>query len=124
MEKEKIMICPDCRCPLRTGKPQRYETLCEHVTDPNKYFGGPMPPLRPAYYCKTKKCKSNSRHIFWNYYGDVYTGYGFWERIMIQVFKCYDFKKHYSIKNAIWAPKETTGTISYTGNKNIKANKA
>lgn len=59
MDREKL--CPRCKNPLSKGKSKRYETLSEHVLNPNKYLYY-KPPLRP-----TLKCNNGCyprRHFF------------------------------------------------------------
>lgn len=42
-----MMRCPKCKAELVEGGMQRYETMSEHVTDPNKKEY----PLRPTWVC-------------------------------------------------------------------------
>ena len=84
------MKCPKCKKELVSGKEKRYETLVEHCIDPNRYYHE-APPLREAYYCKTKKCANNDKCIFWNYHGEVYFRYNWWQKLLMK-FGYYGFK--------------------------------
>ena len=44
------MRCPICKTELAPGEPKEYETLMEHVSDPNKKSY----PLRSTYLCPNK----------------------------------------------------------------------
>ena len=56
---ENGCICPLCGTPVKYGLWGRYETLCEHASDPNGES-----PVRPTVLCTNRKC-----HAF---------GIGFW----------------------------------------------
>ena len=56
------MRCPYCRGPLYRGPKKVYETLLDHVTDPNNE----NLPQRRTLVCKC------SPDMFWDHYGDVY----------------------------------------------------
>lgn len=60
--------CPKCHKPLISGKEQRYETLSEHVCDPNNTTR----PLRPTLVCNNINCPASKEDIFWDSYGDFY----------------------------------------------------
>lgn len=62
---DKPMLCPFCKQPLVVGEQRRYETLCDHVDDPNRTDY----PLRNTYECSCKK----SKDTFWDIYGDYYS---------------------------------------------------
>ena len=93
------MHCPKCKQKLILGKSKRYETLVEHCSDPNKYYYE-APPLREAFYCKTKRCTNNDKHIFWNMYGDVHIGRNWWQKLLMK-FGYYKFKSK-NVDNAIF----------------------
>jgi len=57
------MRCPKCKAELVHGKGSRYETLVEHVMDPNMENY----PVRPAFVCPNK-CLGG----FYDPYGDFY----------------------------------------------------
>lgn len=64
-------MCPACELKLIKGSPKYYETLVEHVCDPNNTIF----PLRDTWICKNQKCKLYNLG-FWDetggYYGSVY----------------------------------------------------
>ena len=62
------------------GKQERFETLCDHVSDPNNERGLP---LRPTFICSNKKCPlEDGEIIFWDEMGDVYIeNYVFYEEL-------------------------------------------
>ena len=59
------MLCPFCKKKLIPGKLKSYETLVEHVCDPNNE----EVVLRPTYVCTC----SFSKNFFWDTEGDFYT---------------------------------------------------
>lgn len=63
--KKKKMRCPFCKSILIKGEMQRYETLCDHVCDPNRNDY----PLRETYICKC----ADANNSFWNDWGDFYS---------------------------------------------------
>ena len=60
------MKCPYCKSELIEGEYKEFETLCDHVCDPN----AESYPLRITYVCSGKCKQSNNR--FWDDYGDMY----------------------------------------------------
>jgi len=57
------MRCPKCKATLVKGKPKRYETLLEHVSDPNQKLL-----LRPTYICLGKCLGANQfSRIYYRY---------------------------------------------------------
>lgn len=58
------MRCPFCHRKLVKGNYQKFETLCDHVDDPNKEDY----PERPTYICDCKVSKGG----FWDSLGDFY----------------------------------------------------
>jgi len=66
---EEPMFCPRCLSPLILGKDLRvYETIVEHVTNPN---GFPIP--KEFYICSNNSCLTRKYGIFWDFYGDNYS---------------------------------------------------
>ena len=57
------MQCPKCKSELIKGEPKVYETILEHVSDPNNE----NLPKRATWECPTSCVKG-----FWNRYGDYY----------------------------------------------------
>jgi len=80
------MRCPICGSELVEGMGRRYETLEEHVSDPNG-----TPSLKPTYVCENtqykyplsdKKTNCPFQHsIFWDIMGDFYVLKGFGDTI-------------------------------------------
>jgi hypothetical protein len=71
MEK-KIMFCPMCYEKLQNGEERKFETLTDHVCDPNREDY----PLRPTWICTNAKCECGlSNDIFWDETGDIYGGF-------------------------------------------------
>lgn len=62
------MFCPKCNEELVKGADQRFETLSEHVCDPN----GTYRPLRPVFICGNPECPASSQALFWDESGDMY----------------------------------------------------
>lgn len=63
------MICPVCRKELVKGKDERYETLEEHVSDPNG-----TPSVKETFRCPDENCRINKKFEgFWDWYGDFYS---------------------------------------------------
>lgn len=64
------MKCPFCKRDLIHGKSRLYETLSEHVCDPNGEDGDPGE--RPTWECT---CEHSKRiDAFWDDLGDIYVG--------------------------------------------------
>ena len=67
-EDNKNWLCPSCKKPVIITGEREYETLVEHVSNPNmENF-----PLRDAYQCSDEKCITRKSDVFWDYYGDMY----------------------------------------------------
>lgn len=66
MNDEK-MLCPFCKKELKQGEKKKYETLYEHVLDPNEEEY--ERPLRPTFVCDCEMAKDS----FWDDYGDFYS---------------------------------------------------
>lgn len=63
------MYCPKCHKPLINGEKKRFETLCEHVEDPNEEFERP---LRNTFICNNPQCPAFNENIFWDESGAMY----------------------------------------------------
>lgn len=66
------MKCPKCHQELIKGEDQRFETLSDHVSDPNNHNH----PLRPTFICNNSECPASKEELFWDEYGEMYG----WER--------------------------------------------
>lgn len=62
------MFCPKCHEKLVEGEPRKFETLSEHVSNPNMESY----PLRITYVCKNPNCECSKDDVFWNETGDYY----------------------------------------------------
>ena len=62
------MLCPECNTMLVKGENKKYETLCDHVCNPND----DNLPLRVTYVCPNKDCILGREDIFWDKIGDFY----------------------------------------------------
>lgn len=62
--------CPCCKSPIVEGKSEKYQTLDEHVSNPNS-----PSPSRPTLVCSNSECISQKSDIFWDFHGDRYGGY-------------------------------------------------
>ena len=62
------MNCPKCNVKLTKGEDKEFETLSDHVCDPNKESY----PLRPTWECTNKSCPASKEDIFWDDMGDYY----------------------------------------------------
>lgn len=69
METNK-MYCPCCKSEIIKGKAERYQTLDEHVSNPNS-----PSPLRLTNVCSNEFCETRKHDIFWDDMGDMYGGY-------------------------------------------------
>jgi hypothetical protein len=63
--------CPLCKAKIIKGKEQVYETLCDHVCDPNN----DNLPKRVTYICSDENCKTRQHDCFWDDSGDLYGGF-------------------------------------------------
>ncbi len=61
-------ICPKCSVNLVAGKPRSYETLVEHVSDPNMYWEK-QAPLRGTLVCP-RNCYPET---YWSVFGESYS---------------------------------------------------
>lgn len=72
------MKCPKCKSELIKGVDREFETLSDHVCDPNRQSY----PLRPTWECKNPECQSQEYGVFWDEQGECYSrkyiGDGFW----------------------------------------------
>jgi hypothetical protein len=64
-KNRKPLLCPFCKKELRSGEMKRYETLVDHVSDPNMETHPP----RPTLVCECEAAKGS----FWDEWGDCYT---------------------------------------------------
>jgi len=56
--------CPICTIEMINGEPKRYETLDDHVCNPNGHL-----PERETYVCKNTGCDAFRDQLFWDYEG-------------------------------------------------------
>jgi hypothetical protein len=72
-EDNKDWKCPVCKSEVKITSQESYETLLEHVEDPNKFSH----PNRDAYRCINQECICNDpkHNVFWNYHGEMYGGF-------------------------------------------------
>lgn len=94
------MKCPNCKRKLLISGYSEYESLIEHVTDPNG-----LRSTKPEYRCvKTINLipffRCYPRRIFWDEFGDVYIPPGFIQR-MFWLLNIYGVKCHAKVPNAI-----------------------
>ena len=66
MKNEK-WYCPVCKSEIIDGKVLKYQTLNEHVCNPNG-----EPTKKQSYICGESDCICNENDIFWDDYGDLY----------------------------------------------------
>lgn len=86
--------CPKCGTRLKVRGYSRYETLCEHVTDPN----AENLPLKPRFKCP-RHCYL--RRMFWGVDAGVYWGLGLFERLFWKL-GIYGVYKDTDVPEAIW----------------------
>lgn len=67
--KEIKLYCPYCQFQLSKDLDKKFETLSEHVCDPNNEYGRP---LRPTWKCYNDDCPCSKEDIFWDESGDLY----------------------------------------------------
>lgn len=68
LEEALQMECPICRSKLVLGQgTKKYETLSDHVCDPNRKL-----PDRPYFVCPNEVCRLHG-NSFWDNYGEFYT---------------------------------------------------
>ena len=67
-DKNKNWLCPACKSKVIITGERKFETLSEHVSDPNMENY----PLRDAYQCSDENCMTRKNNIFWDYMGDRY----------------------------------------------------
>lgn len=65
------MFCPKCHKELISGELREFETLSEHVMNPNME----QYPLRPTFICNNPECECSKKDIFWIENGDCYGGF-------------------------------------------------
>jgi hypothetical protein len=71
--KNQRMYCPKCNESLCNGEKQMFETLYEHVENPDRRDF----PLRNTWVCTNDKCiaSKDPSNIFWDESGDFYGSY-------------------------------------------------
>lgn len=67
-EDNKNWKCPACMEKMTMDSQREYETLGDHVSDPNRKSH----PLRDSYICSDEKCITRKYNVFWDYMGDRY----------------------------------------------------
>ena len=103
------MICRFCKKALVKGGEKEFETLSDHVSDPNALRS----PLRATFICPDDKCLVNTVAIgFWDNYGDFY--HSNWGAEELTPFKGYsgDYPAYES-------PASSTDTEIYKKDKNF-----
>jgi len=63
------MFCPKCHKELISGEDKEFETLSEHVCDPNQESF----PLRATWICVNKNCPVSKENVFWDDNGEYYS---------------------------------------------------
>lgn len=63
-----FLCCPKCHEYLVKGELQEFETLIDHVSNPNRQSY----PLRPTWVCKNDNCKASMENLFWDDDGEMY----------------------------------------------------
>ena len=66
-----MMLCPKCKAELVRGENRVFETLDEHVSNPNQESY----PKRPTWVCKFSYCPCSKEDMFWDEIGALYGGY-------------------------------------------------
>ena len=61
------LSCPVCSEEIVVTKHKRYESLCEHVSDPNG-----LPSIKPGYTCLNVSCIANQMDATWTEDGALY----------------------------------------------------
>ena len=62
------MKCPKCHQELIRGVDREFETLSDHVCNPNvEHY-----PLRPTFVCNNEQCPASTAEIFWDEDGGMY----------------------------------------------------
>lgn len=69
-QKPDHMSCSFCKTILQSGPEQKYETLLDHVEDPNAEDY----PLRETWICPNEGCIIHKSNSFFDSYGDLYVG--------------------------------------------------
>jgi hypothetical protein len=88
------MKCPFCKRELVRGENRRYETLCDHVSNPNMTTH----PLRPTFVCSCEL----SQYTFWDEWGDYYvTDYDKAPAVKNEVRKKYGDKLNYPVSGRV-----------------------
>lgn len=69
MKSEKNLLCPCCDTKLEITHQDRYQDLCEHVSQPNR-----EPSLKNGYQCPNQECIAHQCDVAWIEDGEYYTG--------------------------------------------------
>jgi hypothetical protein len=69
MENTKNLLCPCCETKLVYTHSDRYQDLCEHVSQPNR-----EPSIKPAFQCPNSECIAHTCDVAWIEDGEYYTG--------------------------------------------------
>lgn len=64
----KEMNCPKCHKRLVQGKDREFETLTDHICEPNREHY----PLRPTFICNNPQCPASKEDLFWDEWGALY----------------------------------------------------
>lgn len=93
-------VCPCCGVKLIKGEARRFETLDEHVSDPNKEEY----PLRDTWMCPTSTCKVHTTKAFYADMGGLYTSAeGVGQNIPSDALFSWEWAHHE--QNAFWKSK-------------------
>jgi hypothetical protein len=76
--KKYGMLCPLCMTALAPGEPSRYETLDEHVCNPNG-----SSPVRDTWVCPNGDCGTSGLGTYWAEDGEgpYHTNYDHWKEL-------------------------------------------
>jgi hypothetical protein len=69
MENTINILCPCCDSKLVYTHSDRYQDLCEHVSQPNR-----EPSIKPAFQCPNTECIANQCNVSWIQDGECYLG--------------------------------------------------
>jgi hypothetical protein len=69
MENKTNLLCPCCDSVLAVTHQERYQDLCEHVSQPNA-----TPSMKDGYQCPNSECIANQCDVAWIEDGEYYTG--------------------------------------------------
>jgi hypothetical protein len=69
MENKNNLLCPCCDTELVVTHQERYQDLCEHISQPNA-----EPSMKDGYQCNNTECIANQCDVAWIEDGDYYIG--------------------------------------------------